>query len=174
MCKLYVNATLGLYADVRYDQNGNTESLVGMFDCLDVDTDERGLPILPNFQLVSRICILGSENNQDNILNRQAKLVFKVRLTKCDSNPNNQLGKDLTEFILDLSDAKVRQSVCMACFPYLNFTQITNVSSLKLEPGSGKYVLKLLIAEVNESHELVDDDFTVQSMYSLTVGIRKN
>ncbi len=174
MCKLYVNATLGLYADVRYDKDGNTESLVGMFDSLDVDTNENGIPVLPNFQIVSRICVMGSEKNQNNVLNRHAKLVFKVRLTKCDQDPNKQLGKDLTEFVLDLDDAKVKKSIRIACFPYLNFTQVANVASLELEPGPGKYVVKLLIAEADEVCELTDDDFTVQSMYSLTVGTRRN
>ena len=80
MSKLYVNATFGLYADVRYNSHGSTESLVGMFDSLDVDTDSDGLPLLPDFQIVTRICVLGSEENQENLLNRGAKLVFKIRL----------------------------------------------------------------------------------------------
>ena len=79
----------------------------------------------------------------------------------------------MSTFILDLGDPAVRDSICKACFDYLNFTQVTKVASLVLEPGVGKYVVKLLIAEVDDSHELVDDDFTVQSMYPLTVGMRK-
>lgn len=173
MCKLYVNATFGLYADVRYNSHGSTESLVGMFDSLDVGTDSNGLPLLPDFQIVTRICVLGSEKNQENLLTRRAKLVFKIRLTKCDKDLDKQLGKDLTTFTLDLNSPDVKNSICKACFDYLNFTQITKVTSLALEPGEGKYVMKLLIAEAEDSRELVDDDFTVQSMYPLTVGIRK-
>lgn len=170
MCMMYVNATLGLYGSVRYDSRGNTDSLLNMFDGLDVETDDAGLPILPNCRVVTRICILGSNRNEENILRRRAKLAFKVRLTKCDTDPERQLGRDLDEFLVDLGDPKLKDAISVACFEYLNYTQVTEVASLKLEPGLGKYVLKLLIAEQKEGQELSEEDFTVQSMYSLSVN----
>lgn len=173
MCMLYVNAALGLYADVRYDAHGNTESLVNMFDSLEVAASSDGQPVLPGFKIVTRICILGSNRNEENILRRRGKLAFKVRLTKCDPEPENQLGRDLAAFLVDLSDPELSRAICRACFDYLNYTQVTNVTSLKLAPGPGKYVLKLLIAEQKGSQTPADEEFTVQSMYPLTVGIRQ-
>lgn len=170
MCMLYVNATLGMYASVRYDSRGNTESLLNMFDSLDVDTDDEGLPALPNFYIVTRLCILGSNRNEDNILRRRGKLIFKLRLTKCDPEPEKQLGRDLDSFSVDLSDQKLGEAISMACFEYLNYTQVTEVAPLKLEPGFGKYVLKLLIAEEKNGREPEEKDFTLQSMYSFSVG----
>lgn len=101
------------------------------------------------FNVVVFINIRGTQSGNDleNPLDMGKKLKFLIRLTKVDTNEDNQLSYTLGEFDIDLSDMNIRQH---ACFPYVEQIQVLKIDNLLLKE-SGNYVIKVLVKEDGES-----------------------
>ena len=160
MCMKYVNATVGCYKSV-IEVNKKLVSYNFPFDTIDVEDKK---PAICDFQIVTQISIRGTLNErekQSNPIEKKKKLEFVLRITKCDADESKRQGSDLDRFVIDLEKEKIQ----MACFGFYNYNRITYVNHLKLPYGTGKYVIKVLVKEVGQS----DDDFSIQSMYALTI-----
>ena len=165
MCMKYVNATVTCFKSVTIDNN-KIISFNAPFKSIKSTVNDNVL-IVDNFALVTQIDFLGTSNSShrpENPLEQKQKLDFIIRLTKCDQLEQKRIGKDLDIFSVDLDDMYKKNQVDLACFGFLNYTRITNVTQLDLAGGIGKYVLKILI---KPSHEI---NYTIQAMTKLTIN----
>ena len=161
MCMKYVNATISFFTDV-ITRNDIPVSYSNPFEGLKVSSNNLKIG---DFCIVVNINILGTDdkNVTDNILNNREKVEATVRLTKCSSNPDERMGKDLSTFIIDTKERN--DLISHACYDFLNFTQIITVNKddILLEHGLGKYVVKVLITDPKSGKK------SIQAMRQLNI-----
>lgn len=161
MCMKYVNVNVCCFDDINSNiLNLGRTTFTAMLDSVK-SKEKNGKFFIGDFNIVTFINVRGTKtgNKSDNPLDAGQRLDFKVRLTKLDSDPSNQLSYDLTNFSVDLSQ---KESLHHACFAYKEHVEITSVDSLSLE-SKGAYVIKILVKE--SSKELYD----VQMIHPLYV-----
>lgn len=162
MCMKYLNANIICYDDVESD-GLDPICFKKPFDRITALV-QKDIALIGDFTIVLHINIIGTDNEKEqknNVLYTNDKLNFKIRLTKCDPNPQNQLAVDLKQFDLDVK--KLHKD--LACYPFLNYTHVIDVKEIPLEQGVGKYALKVLVKNSNED----ETKYTVQSMRNLEV-----
>lgn len=166
MCKRYVNATMALFSDIKLSTDGIPQSFIGLFDTVDYKVDKNKQINLPPFYILTRFTFLGTKSEDlstPNPMRDNTRFHIKIRLTKCSSEDKEQQYIDLDQFVIDIAN----ETPSRACFDYLNVTHITQQPNLVLEPGDGKYVIKVLIRD--EDEEQNGEKYTIQSMYPLLV-----
>lgn len=164
MCLKNVNANIRIYSDVETSINGDPAKFVLPFDGMHISQNDCGQYQTVGFKIVTHFNLIGTAteaHQKDNIVNSHGKLYAVIRLTKCSKDEEERLSVDLDQFEIDVS--KLDDMVNRACFPYLNFTRITDVKPMELGAGLGTYVIKLLLKTKEE------EKYTVQSMYQLTI-----
>lgn len=167
MCKKYVNATARCYDSVCIE-NGRVISLAGPFDTVKGEL-VNGTVRIGDFSVLTEIAIMGTskENALDNPINQNQRLYFTLRLTKCDKDPEKQLGTDLDHFVIDIKKLREDQKLFYACYPFYATLNVTQIKEVHFPwPNGGKYVLKVL---VNNTGNAEDD--IIQSMTPFTVTV---
>lgn len=163
MCMKYVNATTYCYESV-IKENDNPVSFNKPFNGVVAIKHSDGSFSIGGFKIVTQISLLGTNtqsNKEFNIIEKKGALDVVIRLTKCDQNEENQLGRDLDAFTIDLQ--KMSSQLDQACYQFLNYTRITEVSGINLVLGIGNYVLKVLVKDSE------DENYTIQTMSRLKV-----
>lgn len=170
MCMRYVNATARCYDSVLTRDN-TILSFSGPFNRI-VGQERDGKVYIPSFSILTEIAIMGTAKEDNKALNPVESgktLHFTLRLTKCDKDPEKQMGLDLEKFEIDLKGLNEQGCLSVACYPFYNELRVTRVNGILFpEFDTGKYVLKVL---VNETGNPKDD--MIQSMSAFTV-IRKD
>ncbi len=164
MCMKYVNATATCFKLVTMDNN-KIIAYNAPFNSIK-SIEENNTLSLDNFSIITQIDFLGTsspEHQTENPLEMKKTVDFIIRLTKCDSIEENRLGKDLDCFSIDLTEMYEKKQVSKACFGFFNYTRITNVDKLDLPKGPGKYVIKVLIKDSE------DTEYSIQSMTRLII-----
>lgn len=164
MCMKYVNTTATCFKSVTMDNN-KIVAYNAPFDTIK-SIEESNILSLDNFSIITQIDFLGtssSEHKEDNPLKMEKTVDFIIRLTKCDQNEENRVGRDLDRFSVNLKEMHERKKVDRACFDFFNYTRITNVDKLDLPKGAGKYVIKVLIKDSE------DTEYSIQSMTKLII-----
>lgn len=164
----YVNATVGCYKNVEII-NDSIASISVPFDRV-VSFKSNDKIYIGNFFVVTDINILGTRKdspNRDSILDKGNNLSVTIRLTKCDSDENNRRYKDLDVFVIDLEEEKRKNNIHKACFKFLNYKRFTEIEPFALPLGSGAYVIKVIVSEINKEGEKGKE--TIQSMNYLRV-----
>lgn len=164
MCMRFVNAATICYKNVIIE-NSNIVSFDAPFSSIQ-STNSGHSKVIGNFSMVTKIDFLGTENQEhksQNPLEMKKKIDFIIRLTKCDYLEENRIGYDIDKFTIDLNDMYEKGQVDTACFDYFNYTRITNIEKLDLPGGAGKYVIKILIKNSEDS------EYSIQSMTKLMV-----
>ncbi len=164
MCMKYVNANVTCFKSVVMDGD-KIVSFNAPFEIIK-STNANDTLFIEDFSLVTQIDFLGTSDvnhMKDSSLEQKKTIDFIVRLTKCTRDEKDRIGFDLDSFSINLSDMYENNKVNTACFDFLNYTQITNVKRLNLPGGNGKYVIKVLIKDCDES------EYSIQSMTQLTI-----
>lgn len=164
MCMKYINASVRLFNSVTVVEN-NVMSYNIPFTSIRHDNNEKGIAI-NKFSIITNIDFLGTNNAEhtsENPLANKKTLDFIIRLTKCSNDEKQRIGYDLDCFSINLEEMYKLEQVNKACFDFLNYTRTTKVDSLELPAGTGKYVVKVLIKDSEES------EYTIQTMTQLIV-----
>lgn len=164
MCMKYVNANVNCFKSIDMDNN-RILSYNAPFESIKSTNDSETL-LVNNFTLVTQINFLGTNNPEhlvENPLEQRRTIDFIIRLTKCTKIEENRIGFDLDSFSINLSDMTEQEEINLACFGFLNYTRITNINQLDIPGGLGKYVIKVLIKDSDES------EYSIQSMSKLTI-----
>ena len=149
MCMKYVNANILYFSDVIMEDN-KPIAYNYPFDRLDVDTKVHGdCPKIGDFVIMVQISILGTDDKDvnDNILNNREKLEVTVKMTKCSSNPENQVSKELDSFVINTKEKD--KLISHSCYDFLNYTRVIRVNrnDISIDYGLGKYVVKVLVTD---------------------------
>ena len=161
MCMKYVNVNVCCFDNINNNiLNLGRMTFTSMLESVK-SKEKNGKYIIGGFSIVTFVNIRGtsSGNNMDNPLDSDKKLDFKIRLTKLDAEPANQLSYDLKDFSVDLSR---KGSSHHACFDYKEYIEIVNVDTVVLD-SKGAYVIKVLVKEDSE------DLYNVQMIHPLYV-----
>lgn len=164
MCMKYINTTATCFKSVTMEKD-KIISFNAPFQCIKASDGNDGL-MIDNFYIVTQIDFLGTnceEHKMENPLEQKRTIDFIIRLTKCDRFEEQRIGVDLDSFSIDLGEMYEEEQVDLACFGFLNYTRIINVSDLDLPGGTGKYVIKVLVKDSD------DKEYTIQSMTQLTI-----
>ena len=165
MSMKYINATAACFKSVSINNN-KIVSYNAPFNQIHAVT-ENDTPVIDSFSIVTQIDFLGTDSSlqkADNPLEMRTTEDFIIRLTKCDPDEANRLGRDLDSFSIDLAEMYEKERVDRACLDFLSYTRITNVKKLDLPKGAGEYVIKILIKDAE------DEDYSIQSIMKLTVA----
>lgn len=165
MCLKYVDTTIGVYEEVRFDNELIPRSFINMVDSIKSCTPKAEQT--PLCYIVTQWGFMGTNNENEkerNPLSGKTKKCYEVivRLTRCDEDEEKQIKIDLDKFEIDLNKVHVHQ----ACYPYVHLTYVTPVVSIGVVPASGPHVIKVLVREKTEES---DAKYTIQAMYSLYV-----
>ena len=167
MCMRYVNVTARCYDSVLTRDNNTIVSLSGPFDKIE-GKYQNGKVCVPDFSVLTELAIMGTakaENKAINPVESGKVLHFTLRLTKCDPDPEKQMGLDLQTFTVDLASLKKNNRLLHACYDFYNELRVTRVKGIIFpEFDNGKYVLKVLVNDTGNP-----DDDVIQSMTSFTV-----
>ncbi len=167
MCMRYVNATARCYDSVLTRDNNTIVSFSGPFNRIEGEYHD-GKMCVPNFSILTEIAIMGTskdENKPFNPVESGKTLHFTLRLTKCDKDPEKQMGLDLDKFDIDLNSLKESGRLSLACYHFYNELRVTRVKGIVFpEFDTGKYVLKVLVNETGNSN-----DDIIQSMTDFMV-----
>lgn len=164
MCKKYINATTSCYKSTTILNNA-IHSMNAPFRSIKSRSEDNTLCI-DDFVVLTEISFIGTKNKEnefDNPLEQDKKVDFIIRLTKCDKEFENRIGLDLDKFTIDLKEIREKNQVNKACFDFYNYTRIINTGIIKLQGGTGKYVIKVLVKYAE------DNDYSIQSIAPLTV-----
>ena len=145
MCMKYVNANVQCFDDKKVGFWGDTDFSNIISTVKSTETKEGC--VIGGFNIITFINIRGTQkgNNPENPVDMRKKLSFRIRLTKLDSQPENQLSYDLGDFELDLGDDKIRKT---ACFDYIEQIHVLELKDTVLK-SNGSYVIKVLVKESN-------------------------
>lgn len=148
MCMKYVNAIVRAYSYIQ-EKNGEVIAFMKPFDHAEVPMNKENRRVSPAFKVAVNINILGSmdKENKENPIVGEKKLIFRLNMTQFNSEKEQRMTKVLDLFEIDLSKAETKAELYTACYEFLNTTRIVSVPSLTLPEGSGRYALKLFIAE---------------------------
>lgn len=164
MCMKYINTTARCFKSILME-NDKIISYNAPFKSIKSNSDSDVISI-DTFSVVTQIDFLGTNtdsNKMENPLEQKQKIDFIIRLTKCDLDETKRIGFDLDTFSIDLEEMYDKEQVYMACFGFLNYTRITNIDKLTLPGGTGKYVIKVLAKQSNQS------EYAIQSMTYLSI-----
>lgn len=164
MCVKYVNASARCFKSITSKEN-NVMSYDIPFVSIRSNNDENGVYI-NDFVIVTSIDFLGTnneDNKKENLLENKKIVDFIIRLTKCSSKEEERIGYDLEEFSINLEEMYEKNKVNTACYDFLNYTRTTNVEKLYLPGGLGKYVIKVLIKDSE------DTKYSIQTISQLMV-----
>lgn len=164
MCMKYVNASARCYKSITSVEN-QVMSYDIPFVSIMHDNDATGVAI-SKFAIVTNIDFLGTNNEahkHENPLEAKRTLDFIIRLTKCSGDESKRIGYDLEHFSINLAEMYETNQVDKACFDFLNYTRTTKIDKLTLPGGVGKYVIKVLVKDLEEK------DYTIQAMSQLFV-----
>ena len=163
----YINVTARCYDSVLTLDSNTIVSLSGPFDKID-GYYQNGKVCVPGFSILTEIAIMGTSKEENKPLNpvESGKVLhFTLRLTKCDPDPEKQVGLDLEKFDIDLKSLKENKCLPHACYDFYNELRVTRIRGIVFpEFDTGKYVLKIL---VNDTGNPADD--IIQSMTSFIV-----
>ena len=168
MCKKNVNAVTRLYDYVEIGSDALGRSLLqNQFDTICVQYESFEKPFIGGFYIVSQINLLGTSNEEEkasNAVSNETTLEFKIRITKVCLEKSKQYSWDVDTFEIDLSKEKVYN----ACVPFVNYTKISKISKIYLEPDDfdGEYVVKILVRDKTLSN---DEKWVVQGISNLFV-----
>lgn len=169
MCMKYINSTVECYLSTSRNSQEQPIAFYYPFDSITASEEKDGKFSIGGFSIKTRICVLGTnkpEHFAENPISQEAVLHFTIRLTKCARDIKDRLGIDLDEFDIDLAKLKDDESFSQACYPFFNYTRITQIEKISLpEKGFGGYVLKVLVRD-NKSHA----EDSIQTMFELTVN----
>ena len=163
MCMKYINATTYCYESV-VSLDEKPVSFNHPFNGVVATKHADGSFSIGGFKIVTQMSLLGTnteENKSTNIIEQKGRLDAIIRLTKCDPNEKNQLGSDLDSFSIDVQ--KMASQIDVACYQFMNYTRITEVSGIDLVAGIGNYVIKVLVKNADDS------EYTIQTMSRLKV-----
>ena len=161
MCMKYVNVNVCCFDDINNQIfNLGRTTFTSMLESVK-SKEKNDKFIIGGFSIVTFVNIRGTRygNNDNNPLDANKKLDFKIRLTKLDAKPENQLSYDLKDFSIDLSN---KEATHHAYFDYKEHIEIVNVDTVVLQ-SKGAYVIKVLVKE--DSEEL----YNVQMVHPLYV-----
>lgn len=164
MCMKYVNANASCYKSIT-TYNDRYLSYDAPFESIPAVSGNEDECYVDDFKIITNINFLGTNNDQfkaDNVLVQREKLNVMVRVTKCAAAEQDRLCLDLDKYDIDLSEYHKKGLISHACFDFLDTTRITNVNRLRF-PGTGKYVIKILIKKDSDS------DYSIQSMSKLII-----
>ena len=165
MCMKYINTTVTCFKSINIENN-KIISFNAPFNNIKSTSDDKGKLLVDDFSVVTQIDFLGTNNferKSENPLEQKKTIDFVIRLTKCNKDLEKRIGVDLDAFSINLNDMHEKKQVDFACFGFLNYTRITNVTQLDLQGGTGGYVIKVLVKDSESS------DYTIQSMTKLTI-----
>lgn len=167
MCMRYVNATARCFDSVLTRDNDTIVSFSGPFDTIEGFIRD-GKMCVPSFSILTEIAVMGTakkENQGINPVESGKTLHFTLRLTKCDKDPEKQMGLDLEKFDIDFRSLKENNSLSIACYQFYNELRVTRVNGIVFPVfDTGKYVLKVLVNDTGNP-----DDDVIQSMTAFTV-----
>lgn len=163
MCMKYLNATTCCYESVTL-KGEKPISFNRPFNRIIATKQVDGTFAISGFSIVTQMSLLGTNteaNKAVNIIEQQGCIDVIIRLTKCDVDAEKQLARDLDIFKINIKE--MSNQIDRACYSFLNYTRITEISDVKLDAGIGNYVIKVLVK--NE----VDDNYTIQTMSSFQI-----
>ncbi len=142
-------------------------SLENIFDVIQAE-DKDGKPLLPPIQVLMHINILGTNDSAMSYMERgEGKLLFVLRLVKDSISENRRVGTDLGQITLDLS--QMDASICGTDFHFINQMQFFSIPALCLEPGYGKYHLRVCAGWLDEDGQISADQMETTAAYEFTV-----
>lgn len=171
MCLKWINATAAVYKEVNFDADLNPYSFSKALTSITLTKSGTSTldGVIPECYIVTQWNFIGtngkgSEYEANPLYDGKPKVYdVIIRLTKCDTDPNNQQKIDLDQFEIDLKKVYLHK----ACFPYAVLTYVTPVIGLNRFPGAGHYVIKVLIRNKSKGE---DEKYTIQAMYPLNIN----
>lgn len=144
-------------------------SFGNLFDIIRAN-DIEGKPVLPAIQVVTLVNIVGvpagGSDEKSRIEKGEGRLLLTLRLVKDSVSENRRVGVDLDQAILDLS--QMDYAICGTEFHFINYMHIFDIPSLPLDPGYGKYQLRIF-AEWLEEEKQPGESPELVSVYEFTV-----
>ena len=161
MCIKNINTNICCYKNVT-TVNDNAVVYSQPISRIKVRKDSNDKLFTGPFVIAVQISMLGTDNASEktnNVVEKRARIDFKIRITKINKDPAKRLSLDLDDFSIDLNNEVLQQS----CYEFYNQTQVVQVNDLFLQGGAGQYVIKVLVKESDS------DKWIVQSMSMLTM-----
>lgn len=142
-------------------------SLANVFDAISAE-DRDGRPLLPPFQVLMHINVLGAGDSSQSYMERgEGRLLLILRLVKDSISESRRVGTDLGQYILDLS--QLDAAICGTESHFINNMNLFQIPSLHLEPGYGTYHLKVSVGWLDENGKISADKMETAAAYEFAV-----
>lgn len=109
---------------------------------------------------------MGDSKEKSRIETGEGRLLPTLRLVKDSVSENRRVGVDLEQAVLDLAQQDF--AICGTEFHFINYMHIFDIPSFPLDPGYGKYQLRIF-AEWLEAGKQPGENPELVSVYEVTV-----
>lgn len=146
--------------------NPRTLALGNVFDSIHVQEMD-GKPVLRPIQILMHVNIIGSNDGSPSHMEAgEGRILFTLRLVKDSISESRRIGVELARYTMDLS--QMDAAICGTSFHFINYMHIFDTSSFRLDPGYGKYQLKVCASWLDDEGNPIEEPEVV-SVYEFSV-----